>query len=700
MDELAKRFGLMVVAATLGAAVIVGGLAMVDEPDRATAVGAGSTLELQVTGATGVGRSLGTTSHQTASLSASAGWLETVNYYRSSSGLAEVSAEPAWIDGQVKHLAYLANTPSAFRVGEYANAHTENPASPWYTPEGDKAGRSSNIGGGRSEREAIEGWMTAPFHSIGVMRPGLTRAAFAMSSSGSAMLDVISGLTYPPPTDSPSTVLFPGSGSVTSLTSFAGELPDPREGCAQDWRSFVGLPMYAMLPAPPPPGTTAQLTRPDGTVVSAGNDLCVQTAASFNSSDTVYGATGKSILAGGNVVLVMSREPLSRGPNSVVIQRPGESDVSWSFSVKPPPTPGSVGAGSTLALQVGGEAGVPSNADAVALNVTVVNAQAAGFATVYPCGQPRPEASNLNYAVGQTIPNLVIAKPGVLGWVCVYSDAAIDVLADVSGFFPAGSGFTPIANPTRVLDTRNGIGAPVAAVGAGSTLELQVTGVNGVTSDADAVVLNMTVVNAQAAGFATVYPCGQPRPEASNMNYETAQTVPNLVIAKPGGGGKVCIYSYATIDVLADVSGFFPAGSGFTPISNPTRVLDTRNGIAAPVRAGTTLELQVTGVAGVPANADAVVLNMTVVNAQAAGFATVYPCGQPRPEASNLNYVGGQTIPNLVIAKPGAGGKVCIYSYATIDVLADVSGFFPAGSGFTPISNPIRVLDTRSGIGT
>ena len=108
-------------------------------------------------------------------------------------------------------------------------------------------------------------------------------------------------------------------------------------------------------------------------------------------------------------------------------------------------------------------------------------------------------------------------------------------------------------------------------------------------------------------------------------------------------------------------------------------------GVAAAVGAGATLELQVTGVAGVPSDATAVVLNMTVVNAQAAGFATVYPCGQSRPEASNLNYAAGQTIPNLVIAKPGVGGKVCIYSYAAVDVLADVSGFFPAGSG-TPQS--------------
>ncbi len=363
---------------------------------------------------------------------------------------------------------------------------------------------------------------------------------------------------------------------------------------------------------------------------------------------------------------------------------------------------GSLPGGQTLEVQVAGLAGVPSDAVAVALNMTVVNARAAGFATVYPCGQPRPEASNLNYSAGQTVPNLVIAKPGVGGRVCVFSYSTVDLLADVSGFFPVGSGFAPVSNPTRILDTRNGIGSPVSGVGAGQTLEVQVAGLAGVPSDAVAVALNMTVVNARAAGFATVYPCGQPRPEASNLNYSAGQTVPNLVIAKPGVGGRVCVFSYSTVDLLADVSGFFPVGSGFAPVSNPTRILDTRNGIGSPVSgvgAGQTLEVQVAGLAGVPSDAVAVALNMTVVNARAAGFATVYPCGQPRPEASNLNYSAGQTVPNLVIAKPGVGGRVCVFSYSTVDLLADVSGFFPVGSGFAPVSNPTRILDTRNGIG-
>jgi glucose/arabinose dehydrogenase len=112
-----------------------------------------------------------------------------------------------------------------------------------------------------------------------------------------------------------------------------------------------------------------------------------------------------------------------------------------------------------------------------------------------------------------------------------------------------------------------------------------------------------------------------------------------------------------------------------------------------------TIGLQVTGVAGVPGTADAVVLNITAVNARNAGFATIYPCGQPRPDASNLNFTTGQTIPNLVIARPGTNGRVCIYTDTTIDVLADLNGYFPTGTGYTPITNPTRLLDTRNGIG-
>jgi hypothetical protein len=67
--------------------------------------------------------------------------------------------------------------------------------------------------------------------------------------------------------------------------------------------------------------------------------------------------------------------------------------------------------------------------------------------------------------------------------------------------------------------------------------------------------------------------------------------------------------------------------------------------------------LQVTGRGGVPADAAAVVLNVTVNEPEQAGFVTAYPCGTPRPNASNLNYVPGQTIPNNVIVRSAPAAR-------------------------------------------
>ena len=67
---------------------------------------------------------------------------------------------------------------------------------------------------------------------------------------------------------------------------------------------------------------------------------------------------------------------------------------------------------------------------------------------------------------------------------------------------------------------------------------------------------------------------------------------------------------------------------------------------------------------------------MTAVDAAAAGFVTVWPCGVDRPLASNVNFEAGETRPNSVIAKIGADGKVCVFASQTIDAVVDVAGYF------------------------
>ena len=176
-----------------------------------------------------------------------------------------------------------------------------------------------------------------------------------------------------------------------------------------------------------------------------------------------------------------------------------------------PGTPRSIPGGAILRLTVGGVAGVPTDASAAVLNVTVTNPAAAGFVTVWPCGQPQPNASNLNYVGGQTVPNLTIAKLGESGEVCFFSMVETDLIADVAGYFPAGSGYTPIVNPVRTLDTRTGIGTAAQPLGDGEVRELQVGDTAGVPGNASAAVLNVTVTNPAP-------PASSPRGRAASPN--------------------------------------------------------------------------------------------------------------------------------------------------------------------------------------
>ena len=119
----------------------------------------------------------------------------------------------------------------------------------------------------------------------------------------------------------------------------------------------------------------------------------------------------------------------------------------------------------------------------------------------------------------------------------------------------------------------------------------------------------------------------------------------------------------------------------------PARLFDTRDGsggvavgkVGNGLGGGTPIEFTVTGQGGVPATGvGAVSLNVTAINTEApneGGYVTVYPCGT-RPNASNLNFISGQIIPNAVIAPVSTNGKVCFFVYGKAHLLADVNGWY------------------------
>ncbi len=353
---------------------------------------------------------------------------------------------------------------------------------------------------------------------------------------------------------------------------------------------------------------------------------------------------------------------------------------------------GSLAANTVTELAITGRAGIPAGARAVVLNVTVTGPLGAGYITVFPCDGERPNASNLNFLVGETIPNAVVVKLSAVGTICVFTTATTHLIIDASGVYPNGSTYLPLT-PGRLFETRTGATPTIdrrfsndGALTADSTTELAIAGRGGVPADAVAAVFNVTVTDPAAAGYATVFPCDAGRPNASHLNFAARQTIANTVIVKLSAAGSVCVYTSAATHMLIDANGTSPAGSSFVPLA-PRRVFETRVGATPTVDgmfsnggvliAGSTTELQLTGRANVPPGASAVVLNVTVVDALESGYVTVYPCDSARPNASNLNFVGGQTIPNAVVVRPGVTGAVCLVTTAPVDMLVDVNGYQP-----------------------
>jgi hypothetical protein len=326
------------------------------------------------------------------------------------------------------------------------------------------------------------------------------------------------------------------------------------------------------------------------------------------------------------------------------------------------------------------------------MNVAVADSTAGGNITAYPDDVAFPATSNLNFTAGQTVPNLVTVQVGADDVVDLRnaSVGTSDLLADVEGYYVASSsGAYYLPNsPQRILDTRKGIGAAATPVPAGGTVTLDVpqcvsgSGADKLTAAAVAVAMNVTVVSPTSSGYITVFPGQTTVPDSSNLNFTPGETVPNLVVAKVGADGTVELKngSPGTVELIADLEGCYSAtlGGAFVPVT-PYRALDTRTGLgeflgqAATVPPHDYTNWQ-SSFADPTGDSVAAVMNVTVTRPRAGGDITAFATPGSLPNASNLNFTAGQTVPNLVMV----GSPTALYnnSVGSTDLVVDMYGFF------------------------
>ncbi len=236
---------------------------------------------------------------------------------------------------------------------------------------------------------------------------------------------------------------------------------------------------------------------------------------------------------------------------------------------------------------------------------------------------------------------------------------------------------------------------------------------------ATAAVVNITLTGATSAGYVTAEPCTAKSGDrtSSNGNATPGITSANLSVVPVDASGRFCLYQSQPVETIVDVQGFFlpasaAAGGGnlLTSVA-PQRVIDTRTqtfclssgtcGKKGPVAANTEVML---GTTAVPANAVAMLANLTITGPTGPGYVTADSCASlvAGPQTrSNTNFNAGSTVANLAVVPTtgtDSGSQICTYTSATTQKAVDVQGYFaPAaagGWGFSSLASQ-RLLDTR-----
>ena len=288
-------------------------------------------------------------------------------------------------------------------------------------------------------------------------------------------------------------------------------------------------------------------------------------------------------------------------------------------------------------------------------------------------------------------------------------------------------------DPARLLDTRSGVGAPMARVAAGTPLTLQVAGRGGVPgTGVSAVVLNLTGVSPTASTYVTAYPGDSPRPDVSSLNLDAGTTRANLVtVPLHADGGIDLVNAAGSIDLVADVVGVYAGSStvatelgasgGFLPVT-PRRLFDSRtDGVGAFVN-GDTARIPVSLSDTADNRVRALVVTVTITGATSTGYVRLWSAAAAEPATSTLNFVSGTDVANTAVVEVGACGTACApapyaalpgilarallaSSTGQVHVVVDLVGVTTTGvagldsAAFQPLGTPTRIVDTRTGLG-
>ena len=260
------------------------------------------------------------------------GWLDRLNFYRATAQLPPV-VEDASLSGAVKrHAMYM--------VAHGVVKHSEDRGDSWATPEGAAAAAVSNLAGSSRSTEsdvwAVDLWMQAPFHALGMLDPALRTVGFGIERAAghgkvqtAAGLDVIRGRSPTPAGAAAYPVVWPANGATVPIAAHTAEYPSPLTSCP-GYEAPTGLPLIVQLGSG---GTVPHVIESWVLEGKTALEHCAFDELTYRNRDAVQQALGRRILASRNAIVLIPREPLRPGASYRAVIEVNGRLIDWAFSV-------------------------------------------------------------------------------------------------------------------------------------------------------------------------------------------------------------------------------------------------------------------------------------------------------------------------------------------------------------------------------
>lgn len=337
---------------------------------------------------------------------------------------------------------------------------------------------------------------------------------------------------------------------------------------------------------------------------------------------------------------------------------------------------------------------VPADATGVVLDVSAVDPRGTGWLRVAPAGSS-PTTTALNYTAGHGVTGLVVTSTDAQRRLDVSTYAgATDLTIDLVGYYTAsrqtGGHWSPVS-PTRVVDTRSGLGAPSGPVSRSITFDLP----SSVPADATGVVLDVTAVDPGGDGYLRLAAAGQPATTTA-LNFQGGGSTTGLAITTATNNQVTVSVAGAPANLVVDLVGYYEgsasSGSQYVAVS-PQRFLDTRTGLGAQGPGHGPLSVTVPSV--VPADATSVVLDVSVVGAAGKGYLRLAAPGTPAVTTA-VNVVAGQSRTGLVITGL-RDGQITLATFGSdSDLVIDLIGYQTTNAPPAPSTSPSATASSTS----